>query len=50
MPGMDIQKSEVTWNQKQKNSVRFMFTYAGPVLLEFPLLNKGGAFNAGRTP
>ncbi len=35
----------MTWNQKQKNSVRFIFLTLAPVLLEFPLLNKGSAFS-----
>lgn len=34
----------MTWNQKQKQRSLYI-PYAGPVLLEFPLLNKGSAFS-----
>ena len=42
---MDIQKRVSDMEPKTKKQRSLYIPYAGPVLLEFPLLNKGSAFS-----
>ena len=42
---MDIQKRVSDMEPKTKRQRSLYIPYAGPVLLEFPLLNKGSAFS-----